>query len=256
MRDRTLIFGLELDPVAAIAWGALLGIVIGSYLATLVVRARRGPDLVLSIRSRCDQCDRQLRWFELAPVLSYLAFSGRCRTCKSAIACEHLAIEVGCGVIGAMCFLTSQPLLAPLGWIILTLAFYDALYLWLPNRLVGALAVSALIAPAYGNSGSYFERLAAGAIGFLGLWSVGRLFWLVRGHQGLGGGDPKMFGALGLWTGPAALPTLLLVACALGLTDAIRRLRSASDTVAMQLPFGTYLAGSSLLMIVQRVLAG
>lgn len=244
-----------IDSITAIAWGAVLGLVFGSYLATLVVRAGKDPDVFLKGRSCCDACGRQLRWFELLPVVSYLAFRSRCRTCKCSIAGQHIAIEAGCGLLGAVCFAVDQPHLAPIGWLILTLAFYDGLYLWLPNRLVVALAAAALVAPAYDDAATIKHRLAGGAIGFFSLWLVSRGYLLIRGRRGLGGGDPKMFGALGLWAGLAALPTLILLACVIGLIDAARRSRTVDDLAAIHLPFGTYLAGASLLMVGRQIFA-
>ena len=66
--------------------------------------------------------------------------------------------------------------------------------------------------------------------------------WL-RGRDGMGGGDPKLFGAIGLWLGWRLLPIVLLGSALAGLATALllslvgRRLGATS-----RLPFGPFLA--------------
>lgn len=66
---------------------------------------------------------------------------------------------------------------------------------------------------------------------------------------GSGGGDPKLFGAIGLWLGWHALPMVLLLACLLGLavvlvTRILGRPLAATD----RLPLGTLLAPAAFLL--------
>ncbi len=239
--------------IAAALWAAL-GAVIGSYLATLLARADMDDDRRKARRSSCDGCGRQLRWFELAPVLGFVILRGRCRTCGAPIAGAQLVIEAGCGALAAAAFLAGLPLLAPLGWMVLALAFFDARHLWLPDRLVAALALAALVAPPWTEDWGWHMRLTGGALGFATLWVVARVYRQIRGREGLGGGDPKMFGALGLWAGPASLPGLLLLACLIGFADAARRARHRHGAAMLQLPLGAYLAVATMIMIVAKIL--
>src|SRR3546814_10579944 len=56
--------------------GALLGAIVGSFLATVLVRWPAGES-ALAGRSRCDGCRRTLAPFELVPVLSFALNRGR-----------------------------------------------------------------------------------------------------------------------------------------------------------------------------------
>ena len=56
----------------------------------------------------------------------------------------------------------------------------------------------------------------------------------MRGRDGLGRGDPKLFGAVGLWLGWLPLAPILALAAALGLAIALRRGLAALDPI----PFG------------------
>ena len=91
--------------MALLIWpslGALLGLVMGSFLATLVLRWPQAQ--ALTGRSRCDACGAAVRWFDLVPVLSFLWLKGRCRACGARIDRLHPAIEIGCALIGALAF--------------------------------------------------------------------------------------------------------------------------------------------------------
>jgi leader peptidase (prepilin peptidase) / N-methyltransferase len=237
------------DPLLDGLLGAALGLVIGSYLATLAVRASLTRESRQSLRSRCDHCQRQLAWAELIPVVSFVALRGRCRHCRGAISPVHPAMELACGGLGAACFALGAPLLAPMAWLAVTLAVFDAMYLWLPNRLVAAFAACALIAPAWSELLTLPIRLAGGAIGFIVLWVLAGVYRHVRGREGLGGGDAKLFGAIGLWVGPAGLPLMMLGASAIGLSHAVTKLRAGADPKTTHLPLGTYLAAATLTLI-------
>jgi leader peptidase (prepilin peptidase)/N-methyltransferase len=79
------------------ALGAIAGAAVGSYSGVVAGRGWRGS---LSGRSACDGCGHSLRWWELLPVVSYLALRGRCSRCASAIPLSLLAREVSGAVVG------------------------------------------------------------------------------------------------------------------------------------------------------------
>nr|MDQ2877797.1 prepilin peptidase [Pseudomonadota bacterium] len=65
----------------ALAWPLALGVagaIVGSFLATLVIRWPQGRS-VLHGRSHCDACDVVLRPRDLVPLLSAVWTRGRCR---------------------------------------------------------------------------------------------------------------------------------------------------------------------------------
>jgi len=79
--------------------------------------------------------------------------------------------------------------------------------------------------------------------GFASLWLIGFAYFRATGREGLGGADPKLFGAIGLWLGWRLLPTVLLIAAMVGLgLVAVRLLRGVSVERDDAVPFGAYLA--------------
>lgn len=224
--------------------GFLLGAVIGSYLATILWRLPRGGNANAG-RSHCDRCGRMLVWYKLIPIGGYLLTRGRCTGCGQAYSREHLWFELLCAVTGAYFFAAGSWWLSPFVWLLALLAIFDARYLRLPNMVVAVLAGVAILIPAF-EPEELVTRLLGGVIGFLSFWAIARGYRLLRKRDGLGFGDVKLFGALGLWVGPWNLPALLLLACFCGFGDvAIRSLRGR-NLRDIRLPLGAYLAISTI----------
>ena len=223
-----------------------LGLTFGSFIATAVIRWPVGAS-PLNGRSRCDRCDRPLRAIELVPLLSYLVQRGKCRHCGAAIAPVHPLIELLALAIGVCAGLVAPGWAgaagAAFGWILLLLAGLDIAALWLPNIGTGVLAVSGIATGLVGFGPVLLDRLIGGIAGFATLWAVSALYRLVRGRVGLGGGDPKLLGAIGLWLGWQNLPALVLGACIVGLiVVAAMLIAGRRDTATIRLPFGAMLA--------------
>lgn len=230
--------------LALAAAGAVGGAIVGSFLATLIVRWPRGEQAVTG-RSRCDACGRELTVLELLPIVSWIAIAGKCRSCGASIARTHFWVEVAAAVLAGLA-LALQPnvqgIALALFWLLLIApAVLDARHQWLPDPLTIALVAGGLFLGGYATGVPPAPRLIGGAAGFLGLWLIARAYALVRKREGLGQGDPKLLGAIGLWTGWHALPVILLVAAIAGLAAAIAQGRSRLD----RMPFGSLLAAGA-----------
>jgi leader peptidase (prepilin peptidase)/N-methyltransferase len=232
--------------------GALLGLVIGSFIALLTWRWPQGQ--AITGRSRCDHCGVQLGLGELVPLVSFAWLRGRCRHCRGAIAPRHLAIELICAGAGAA-FLARWPqwegaVLLLAAWWLITLIVLDVEHYWLPDRLTLPLIPLALLLPEGPMLPPLPERLWGAALGFGGLWLLGFAYRRLRGRDGLGGGDPKLLAGLGALLGGWALPLLLTGAAGLGLAlagwDAVRGRGVTADT---RLPLGALLAGVALILL-------
>jgi leader peptidase (prepilin peptidase)/N-methyltransferase len=72
---------------------------------------------------------------------------------------------------------------------------------------------------------------------------VGQGYRLLRKREGLGGGDPKLLGAIGLWLGWAMLPAVLLLAALTGLALVlVGHLSGRPARLDDRVPFGALLA--------------
>jgi leader peptidase (prepilin peptidase)/N-methyltransferase len=227
----------------------MLGAVFGSFIATIAIRWPAGRS-TLSGRSMCDGCGRTLTAMDLIPIISFVLLRGRCRTCGARIAPGHVVTELLGACIGVVAGMVAPGWEgvagAACGWLLLALAAIDLAAFWLPNVLTGALAVVALAGGLAGLGADLEARLIGGGAGFGVLWLAAEGYRRVRGRIGLGGGDPKLFGAIGLWLGWRALPQVLLIASVAGLVVVLAlTLLGRRMTGTDRLPLGTLLAGAA-----------
>lgn len=227
--------------------GGALGAVAGSFLATLVIRWPQGISAARG-RSRCDACGTGISGAALVPVVSYLALRGRCARCDAAIDPGHIGIEAAAALTGGLSLWAAPGFAgfagALFGWMLLALAVLDARHYWLPNLLTFPLLAIGLAVGAAGIvPPPLVDRAIGAAAGFAALTLVATGYRLARRREGLGGGDPKLFAAIGAWLGWQTLPLVLLIAALAGIAIVLWRMMGGKGyDPAGQLPFGTLLA--------------
>ncbi|KQS01544.1 peptidase A24 [Sphingomonas sp. Leaf357] len=224
----------------------VLGAILGSFIATLAIRWPQGRS-VMTGRSHCDACGVALRARDLVPLLSASLARGRCRACGAKIDARHWQIELaalGIGVVAGIIVPGATGLAgAVFGWLLLALAALDATEFWLPDRLTGTLALAGLATGLLGVEPGWRDRAIGGVAGFGVLWAIGAGYRMLRKREGLGGGDPKLLGAIGLWLGWAMLPAVLLLAAMTGLAlVAVGMMLGRRATLETRVPFGALLA--------------
>ncbi|MFQ3664582.1 MAG: prepilin peptidase [Sphingomonadaceae bacterium] len=235
------------DLLVRAGCGGLVGLVVGSFVATLVVRwpQRRS----LAGRSACDACGSRLGIAELVPLLSFLWQRGRCRHCGARIDPVHTVAELACAGVGALALalVAGWPALAGamFGWVAVALTLLDLRRFWLPDALTLPLLAGGL---ALGPAPAADRFLAAALAGGF-LLAVAGLYRVWRGRDGLGLGDVKLAAAVGSWLSPVLLPPLLLLASLAGLGLAIRnRERLSRGGWQTRVPFGACLAPAAWLL--------
>ncbi|MDF7669645.1 prepilin peptidase [Orbaceae bacterium ESL0721] len=178
---------------------------------------------ITASRSKCPNCQSQLRYWQLIPLLSWLFLKGRCYYCHCKIGCYYPLIELLMGSLFLFISidkgLNNKTFLLQLllCWFLL-LALIDFHFYLLPDLLTQPLMWLGLIS-AYFNLGSLSVDMALSGIfaGYLLLKVPSSLFYLFTKKRGLGGGDIKLLAALGGWIAYPNLPILLIIACLLGI---------------------------------------
>src|SRR6187397_1799630 len=75
-----------------VVYGALVGLIVGSYLNVVIHRLRLELSTVTP-RSRCPHCGAAIRAWDNLPVVSWLLLRGRCRDCGAPISPRYPFVE-------------------------------------------------------------------------------------------------------------------------------------------------------------------
>ncbi|MDO9370935.1 MAG: prepilin peptidase [Sphingopyxis sp.] len=226
-----------------VAFAALIGLVLGSFIATLVLRWPAGRSVFG--RSQCDGCGRSLGPRDLVPLLSAAVSRGRCRMCKARIDPFHRRVELGSAAIGigalAMAPGTAGWLWALFGWLLLPLALLDARHFWLPDRLNLLLGIVGLLIAGPMLETSLIDRWVGAVVCGLTLAAIAEFYRRIRLKDAMGGGDPKLVAAIGAWLGWQTLPLMLLLASLGGIIWAVITQRKGDQPLGeRQIPFGVF----------------
>jgi leader peptidase (prepilin peptidase)/N-methyltransferase len=266
---------LLLDPVVATALAAVVGLLVGSFLNVVIHRLplmlergwRRESAEVLGVKieevepvtlasppSRCPSCGHPIAWHENLPVLSYLMLRGRCSACKTPISARYPVIEILTGALFALIGwrFGAQPV--TLLWcgfaaVLVALAGIDWDTTLLPDSMTLPLLWAGLVASAMGWTLPLSDALWGAVAGYLSLWSIYWLFKLTTGKEGMGFGDFKLLAATGAWLGVKMLLPIVLAASLIGAIVGIVMKLSAALREGRYVPFGPFLAGAALLVM-------
>lgn len=229
-----------------------LGAIWGSFAGALCARWPSGESIVAG-RSRCDHCGKTIASFDLIPLVSFALLKGKCRNCGARISSDIVIIEIGAVIVGILplfLFPPSQAFAAALfAWLLLPLMMLDIRHLWLPDRLTIVLALTGVLAASFlMPETGWIDRMLGSIGGYAVFEMIRRLYRATRHRDGMGAGDPKLLGAIGLWLGWQALPLVILFASLIGLAWALTaKLLYRREITAVA--FGAMLGASALLNV-------
>lgn len=227
-------------PLASIAF--IGGMITGSFVGVVAHRVPRGRSIV-GPRSECPSCGAQIAAYDNVPVVSWLLLGGHCRSCGTRIPARYPLIELAVGIAFAatVLVLRDDPAALALGLVLVAMlaaiTLTDLERRLIPNAILAVGAVIGLGIVMATDVGSLPERAAAaaGAGGFL------LLFALVY-PRGMGMGDVKLAGVMGLFLGASVVPALLVAIVLGALTGACLMLRYGPGARKHAVPFGPFLA--------------
>jgi leader peptidase (prepilin peptidase)/N-methyltransferase len=226
----------------AAALAGILGAVIGSFLNVVAYRLPRGESL-LHPGSRCPRCETPIKPYDNVPVLGWILLRGRCRACGAPISWRYPAVEAITGLLCAAVVLRFGA--DPDAWLGLALVLLlvpitliDLDFQIIPNKLTGLGAAVAIALVLATRSDELAAHLIAGvaAGGFL---LVAALIY----PSGMGMGDVKLAGVLGLFLGRAVGPAMLVALATGSLVGmGIIAVKGAKEGRKTRIPFGPWLA--------------
>lgn len=202
-------------PFALIVGLTGMGLVMGSFLGTLVLRLPEGRSALFG-RSTCDSCGTTLKPWHLIPILSWSVLKGRCHTCGQSISWFYPGMEIAAAGIalwaGCTVSLPVLPSSLVLGWLLLALAVMDLRSFRLSDALTWPLMALGLAACWFIQPYLLFDHILGVFAGAGSIGAVAIAYKHLRHRPGMGLGDIKLGAASGAWLGWQGLPSAVLIA--------------------------------------------
>lgn len=249
-----------------LVFAGLLGLVIGSFLNVVIYRVP--AQIPLTRESRCPSCHAPVRPWQNVPVVSWLLLRGRCASCDAPISARYPLVELATGLafVGVVWgFLGAIP--PDTVWsrvvVIVSYLYFAAISIALtmidldtrrlPNAIVlPSYIVAAVLLTLACALGEEWSALLRAAIGGVALYAFYFLLRLVR-PGGMGGGDVKLAGVVGIylgWLGWGALVVGAFAAFVLGGIFGIALIVAKKAVRKSSVPFGPWMLAGAWIGIV------
>lgn len=238
---------------------AILGLFIGSFLNVVILRIPEG--LTLLGRSYCPQCKRQIQWYDLIPVFSFLNLRGRCRSCKKPISIRYAVVELVCASLFFLAYTVSQPssnAVDVVGLTLICVSLSTALAIFvidyehyiIPDKILLTSALISLVllavrAVLLGNFGFLWLHLLGAVVGALPLFFI---WWFSKGKW-LGFGDVKYMFYVGVVLAWPQVLYAFMVTFWLGSLVAIPLLLTHKKQLGSKLPLGVFISMSFAIFV-------
>lgn len=223
------------------AFAGISGAVIGSFLNVVVYRLPIGQSLVKP-RSHCPSCNTPVSPRDNVPLVSWLFLKGRCRHCGEPISPRYPAVEL----LTALCFAAvvlargihpELIALIPFTAALIAISFIDLQHKIVPNKIVAPAAVYGLVTAAAFRTHLLPELLIAGA----GAFTFFLLAALIH-PKGMGMGDVKLAGVMGLYVGKLVIPALVIAFLVGSVVGVALVFRYGARSRKVGVPFAPFMA--------------
>jgi leader peptidase (prepilin peptidase) / N-methyltransferase len=224
-----------------LAFAAPFGLVIGSFLNVVAYRVPRGESLVAPA-SHCPGCNTPIKPWDNVPLLSWILLRGRCRTCSERISPRYPLVELTTAVLFAALAVAhgltdDLVVLLPFAAMLIAVSDIDLEHRIVPNRILLPMAVYGVAASAVVRGAMLPELLIAGGAAFAFL-----LLAALIHPGGMGMGDVKLAGVIGLYLGASIAPALLVAFLSGSVVGIAIMLRRGAKGRKQAVPFAPFLA--------------
>lgn len=226
----------------------VVGLLVGSFLNVVIYRLPRGESLIWPA-SRCPSCSARIKPYDNVPVVSWLVLRGRCRNCGAAISSRYPLVEAltAAAFVGAAMTRGVHDDLAvwlPFAAMLIVVAGIDLDHRIIPNKVLLPAAIWGLAATVAFRPDNIDDALIAGGIAFAAL-----LLAAVAYPAGMGMGDVKLAGVMGIYLGSGVAPAMLAAFLAGSIVGIAIIAREGRDARKKGVPFGPFLALGGLVGI-------
>lgn len=218
----------------------ILGTVLGSFFNVVGLRVPKKITFT-NDRSYCPKCNKTLRWYELVPVVSYVLQAGKCRSCKSKISFLYPFIESMTGFLFAFAYYKigfQLELIVVLVVICMVMILFvtDMAYMRIPNKILLFFLPLIIILRIVAPLDPWYNAILGAVVGYV---LVALIIILSKG--GMGAGDMKLLGVLGIFLGLAKVLVTFFVAALIGALVGGAFMLVGKVKRKQAIPFGPYL---------------
>ncbi|MDB5083456.1 MAG: tfpP [Bacilli bacterium] len=229
-----------------IAFTAVFGLVIGSFLNVVGLRIPIGESITSPARSYCPSCKHTLGSLDLIPVLSYAFSLGKCRYCGKRISPLYPMIELLTGgVYGWIVYQHGWTFAGLLYGIVFSVLIVVCVSDWTYQLIPDAVMLPALVLVYIGFGllqGHWLMHLIDLSSGAILITVI-----ILASRGGMGEGDIRLNALIGLLLGWKLMLVSFVLACTQGsLLGGYLMLRKRA-TRKTAIPFGPYLAVAALI---------
>lgn len=239
----------------------ILGVIFGSFYNVLGYRLPNNMSIVFP-GSHCTNCNHELKFYELIPIISYIFLRGKCKKCSKKISIMYPIFEFITGILFLLSYFVfgfGMDFVIAITFIsiLIIITISDIKYYIIPDEvlLVGSLLliieffINCLVNEIGLVNGLFMPLLnGLGAFSLLYLFKV--LGDFVFKKESLGGGDIKLLFVIGLALGFGMSIVAIFIAAFIALPLSIISLIKNDNNV---LPFGPYLSISSVIILLLKL---
>lgn len=222
----------------------ILGLVFGSFLNCFASRYVAHIPIYKG-RSKCDNCNKELEFLDLIPVVSWLMSKGKCRHCGTKISIRYPLTELFVG-IGYLLILYKFDL--SIKTIVYLVLFSCLFVLSLVDLEIYEIPDSCIVIPIVGwiilniFEKNWLDGLLGGLIIAGSILLISLVMDKVLKKESLGGGDIKLLFVTGLYLGLVGNLFNIILACILGIFFIIARKEK-------MIPFGPSISLACMIML-------
>ncbi len=241
----------------------IFGLCVGSFLNVVICRLPEGKSIAKG-RSKCPDCKHTLGFFDLIPLISFLALRGRCRYCHKHISYQYPIIELITAILFTLAFISTPfsqfYLLPPISYLLLKFFFIAILIITFVTDLRQNLIYDMVLIPGIilALFSPLFHYLSPNIIlsqyqnilisGLLGAGVFALQYFISKGRW-IGSGDIFLGGFLGLILGWPKILIALYLAYVSGALVALFLMGVGKKKLGDTLPLGCFLAGAGILLL-------
>lgn len=239
-----------------------MGLLAGSFLNCVIYRLEQGESF-WGGRSYCPNCKKEIFWFDLIPLLSFLFLRGKCRFCKKKISWQYPAVELLTGVVFLMVFLllfsqmsslqeiVGAVYILSISLLLILILVYDLKHFIIPDEAVFAGILLSLLWQLFAffshlhtfqeATGFLFSSLAASAFFLV-------LFLITRG-KGMGFGDVKFALLMGIFLGYPKIIIALFLSFLIGAIIGTILMIFKKKGLKSEIPFAPFLVAGTFIAL-------